>query len=258
MQSILKEKKRFLVINPNTDGEMTRQIGESLREILPEHTELCVETNIAGPVSIEGHTDEVVSAYYILKRIAEQQEAYDGYLIACFSDHPSVAVLRELTGRPVVGIAEAACHMAAMTGSRFGIVTTSPKWVPMLQEAVRCFGLEEKCAGVLSTGVSVTGLHELSQQEVEEAVLRTGKEAIALGAETLCLGCAGMSGLQERIERELGVPVVDSCQAGLMMLYALCSLKLGTSPSCMYAPNTARETVGLEEAIRKLYTEQGD
>lgn len=253
MQSVLKEKKRFLVINPNTGQAMTRQIEESLQGLLPEEVRLEVVTNIAGPVSIEGYTDEVISAYHILKLIAEKQDEYDGYLIACFSNHPSIAMLRELTGKPVVGIAEAACHMAAMTGNKFGIVTTSPRWVPMLEEAVGCFGMGEKCAGVLSTGLRVAELQSISREQMEDAILHTGRLALSMGAETLCLGCAGMSGLQERIEKELKVPVVDSCKAGLMLLYSLCVLGLKTSRLCAYAPNDPRETVNLEEDVKKFY-----
>lgn len=253
MQSILKKKKRFLVINPNTGWEMTRRIEESLKGILPEDVELDVAANIGGPVSIEGHTDEVISSYYMLKLIAEKQEEYDGYLIACFSNHPSIEVLRELTGKPVVGIAEGACHVAALLGNRFGIVTTSKRWVPMLQEAVECFGIKEKCAGVFGTGLSVVQLKELAKEEVEEEIIKTGRRAIASGAEALCLGCAGMSGLQRRIEKELMVPVVDSCEAGLMMLYSICRMGLQTSRICMYAPNEPRETNHLEKNLEIFY-----
>lgn len=254
MQSILKKNKKFLVINPNTGQAMTKQIEESLQGLVPEEVKLEVVTNVAGPVSIEGHTDEVISSYHILNLIGEKQEEYDGYLIACFSNHPSIAMLRELTGRPVVGIAEAACHMAAMTGNKFGIVTTSPKWVPMLQEAVGCFGMKDKCAGVWSTGLSVVELHQVSKEQLEDAILNTGRQAISYGAEVICLGCAGMSGLQQRIEKELKVPVVDSCKAGLMMLYSLCNLGLQTSRLCTYAPNAPRETMNLEENMKKLYS----
>ncbi len=253
MQSILNEKKRFLVINPNTGWEMTKQIEESLKGLKLDDVKLEVAANVAGPVSIEGHTDEIISSYHILKLIAERKTEYDGYLIACFSNHPSIKALRELTGKPVVGIAEGACYMAAMAGNLFGIVTTSQKWVPMLKEAVECFGIKDKCAGVFSTGLSVTELHELSGEEVEKEILNAGKKALAAGAEVLCLGCAGMSGLHKRIERELKVPVVDSCEAGLMMLYSLCHMGLWTSSLCMYAPNLPRETINLEKDMEQFY-----
>lgn len=253
MQSILNRNIRILVINPNTGDAMTKQIENSLRTLDVGDVEFDVLTNIGGPVSIEGHTDEIISSYYILRLIAQRKENYDGYLIACFSDHPSIAMLRELTGKPVVGIAEAACHMASMVGNRFAIVTTSPKWVPMLREAVRTFGVEEKCAGVWTSGLSVVQLHELSDKEVEEAIIDAGRLAILAGAEVICLGCAGMSGLQARIMQELKVPVVDSCEAGFMMLYSLCKMGAETSRICMYASNEPRKTVNLDKELQMFY-----
>lgn len=244
---------RILVINPNTDNEMTEQIKNSIKTLLAEDIEIDVVTNEGGPVSIEGHTDEIVSAYYMLKILGNFKDEYDGYLIACFSDHPSIAAFRELTGKPVVGIAEAACHMASMAGNRFGIITTSPKWVPMLTEAVHSFGVEEKCAGVWTSGLSVEELHELPYQKVETAIIDAGKQAIASGAEVICLGCAGMSGLQKRIMVELRIPVVDPCEAGLMQIYALCKMGINTSQRCMYAPNYPRKTVHMEDVISKFY-----
>ena len=47
---------RILVINPNTEQKMTDQIEKQIREKLPSDIRLTVRTNVAGPVSIEGHT----------------------------------------------------------------------------------------------------------------------------------------------------------------------------------------------------------
>lgn len=244
---------RLLIINPNTSEAMTEQIRKSVEAVAPDDAECETVTNMGGPVSIEGHTDEIVSAYHILKYLGKNKEQYDGYLIACFSNHPVTAALRELTGKPVLGIAEAACHMASMAGNRFGIVTTSPKWVPMLEEVVTGFGLNEKCAGVFSSGFSVSELHDLEEKDVEKGILNTAGLAVSSGAEVICLGCAGMSGLQEKIKKELKVPVIDSCEAGVMQLYALCRMGIGTSRRCMYSPIMARETIGLEDEIDMFY-----
>lgn len=258
MQSILKSEEdrkiKLLVINPNTEKGMTEQIEKSIETLMLKNVEIKVITNEGGPVSIEGHTDEIVSAYQILKLLGRQKdEVYDGYLIACFSGHPAVNAIRELTGKPVIGIAEASCYMAAALGESFGIVTTSTRWVPMLKKAVADFGIKDKCSGVLSCGLSVVQLQALSEEEVENAIIEAGKIAVLSGAEVICLGCAGMSGLQQKIERELGIPVVDPCASGVMLLYSLCLMKAKTSRICMYAPNEKRRTIGLESEIKKIY-----
>lgn len=247
------EQKKILVINPNTEEAMTEQIRNQLLPICPEDVVLDVMTNAAGPVSIEGHTDEIVSAYHILEMISENGKEYDGYLIACFSNHPSIAMLRELTGKSVIGIAEGACHYAALAGNSFAVVTTSPKWVPMLEEAIENFGLAKKCNGVYTSGLSVEELHSLSQEKVEKEIIQAGKIAVANGAEVIVLGCAGMSGMKEKLEESIKLPVIDSCEAGFLMLYGMCQMHLKSSRACMYAPQLPRKTKNLNEKIKRFY-----
>lgn len=244
---------KLLVINPNTEEKMTQQIENQLRNICPQGVVLDVVSNVAGPTSIEGHTDEIVSAYHMLEIIAEKKDYYDGYLIACFSNHPSINMIRELTGKSVVGIAEGACHFASLAGDKFAVVTTSPKWVPMLEEAIDIFGLSKKSRGVFTSGLSVEELHTLTQEKVIEEIIKAGKIAIGKGSEAIILGCAGMSGLKEMMEAELKVPVIDSCEAGFMMLYGMCQMQLGSSRKRMYSENMPRKTVNLDDKIMSFY-----
>ena len=51
------------------------------------------------------------------------------------------------------------------------------------------------------------------------------------GAEAICLGCAGMSGLEEQLESRLGVPVIDAVAAAVKMTESLVSLGKKTPAS---------------------------
>jgi allantoin racemase len=55
-------------------------------------------------------------------------------------------------------------------------------------------------------------------------------------AEVICLGCAGMAGLEEAITTELGVPVVDGVGAAVRLAEAIAGLGLRTSKVSTYAP----------------------
>lgn len=248
----MSKQMKILVINPNTSEEMTKQIEEQILSICSNDVELTVLSNQAGPISIEGHLDEIVSAYQMLNCINFEEE-YDGYLIACFSNHPAIGMLREITGKPVIGIAEGACHMASLLGYQFSVVTTSPKWVPMLTEAVSLFGLRDKLVGVFSSGLSVESLHCLPEKTVEEEIINGAKRSIDIGSEVICLGCAGMSGMKEKLEKELDVPVIDACEAGFMMLYSLCKMQINTSRKCMYEKVMPRKITGCLGKIENFY-----
>ena len=115
---------RIRVINPNTTASMTTTIGEAASHIASPGTEIVATTPKSGPVSIESHFDEAISAVGVLEEVmAGEREGVDAYIIACFGD-PGLLAARELTRAPVIGIAEAAFHMATLISTRFSIVTT--------------------------------------------------------------------------------------------------------------------------------------
>ena len=53
---------RIKVINPNTTAGMTAKIGEAARAVAASGTEILAVNPAAGPVSIESHYDEAVTA----------------------------------------------------------------------------------------------------------------------------------------------------------------------------------------------------
>ncbi|MCD2476476.1 aspartate/glutamate racemase family protein, partial [Staphylococcus aureus] len=82
------------------------------RQVAAAGTRVTATQPASGPVSIESHFDEVVSAVGVAEtvRAGEREGGIDAYVIACFGD-PGLAAARELTRAPVIGIAEAAFHL---------------------------------------------------------------------------------------------------------------------------------------------------
>src|SRR2546422_1870820 len=114
---------RIKVINPNTTESMTRKIGEAARAAAAIGTEIVACNPTSGPVSIEGHYDEAVSVLGLLDEIRKgEAEAMDGYVVACFGD-PGLLACREVARGPVLAIAEAAMHSAAVFATGFSVVT---------------------------------------------------------------------------------------------------------------------------------------
>ena len=105
---------RIQVINPNTSLAMTETIGAAARAVAAPGTEILAVCPRAGVPSIEGHFDEAIAAVGVLEQIrAGREQGVDGHVIACFGD-PGLLAARELAQGPVIGIAEAAMHMATM------------------------------------------------------------------------------------------------------------------------------------------------
>ena len=246
---------RLLVVNPNTSRDMTETIGISARLAAEK---AAVEVDVVcpdnGPASIEGRFDEIVSAYWTLDCVMRVAERYDGFVVACYGPHPAVEAIREAVQAPAMGIMEASILYALPLGGRFAIVTTSPRWKPLLEEGVKLLGVEARCASVRSSGLAVLDLERLPPDEVRARLAVEARAAVIDdGAEVILLGCAGMAGLQESVSAAAGVPVVDSVWAGVTLVAALARAGARTSKRNQYRPVDPRPGLDLPPGLKRVY-----
>ncbi|MDX9864243.1 MAG: aspartate/glutamate racemase family protein [Anaerolineaceae bacterium] len=228
---------RILFVNPNTSEEFTRRILDTVTQYALASTIAAAKNPDSGPRSIEGVYDELLSVGGTLKLLKENMDHFDAFVIACFSDHPVIYALREITDKPVLGIAEASMYFGCMLGHKFSVVTTNDRWEPLLWEAVKHYGLQSRCASIRTTRMAVSDLESLDDQDTYSMILREARAALDEdSAEVICLGCAGMSGLDKRLEKELQVPVLDGVVCALKLLEGLLGYGVHTSKKRLYFP----------------------
>lgn len=241
-------------------------------------------TSFDGIASINSGEESCRSAMHVFPHIQDQIAKYDGFLVACYSAHPLVGMIKkkiaeieeEQQGRGewdgkrryVTGIFEASVSMSlslishfdvtfpsssvddatqqaepgkAIAPTSFGIITTGSIWKDELSNAVKAMLLKTTnnelsvFAGVQTTGLSAIELHTTPAEEVERRIIAATERLIeesngTVGA--ICLGCAGMSGLDAIVRRgcinALGevkgkkVFIVDGVIAGVGMLATAC------------------------------------
>lgn len=172
-------------------------------------------------------------------------DQHDGFLVACYSDHPLVWMLSEClkdSRKPVVGIFQASVttSLHLITRSQtFGIVTTGDIWESLLTQAVHNFiGVSthrNSLAGVETTGLNATDLHDAPPAEVRRRMKEATKRLLdrdqSGDVRVICLGCAGMVCLEEIVREacreKLGyvegtnVRVIDGVKAGVGILQGL-------------------------------------
>jgi allantoin racemase len=244
----------ILFVNPNTTQEFTDKVASIAKRYAAAGTVTKAVTAASGPRSIESVYDELLSAVGTLEVVLENLDNCDAIVVACYSDHPTIYALREITDKPVLGIAEASMYMACMLGHKFSVVTTNEEWEPLLWDAVNHYGLASRCASVRSTGMKVLDLEALSPEDVYQKILSSARAAIEQdGAEVICLGCAGMTGLDKNLEKELGVPVVDGVASALKMLEGMVGYGIQTSKRKAYSRPGAKELVGLSPIFSRPY-----
>ena len=106
-----------------------------------------------------------------------EQEGADAYVIACFGD-PGLQAAREITDKPVVGIAESAIAAAKVIAPYFSIVSVLDRSIKVTEDVVVNYGAEKFCRSIRSTGLSVLEFGESPQRGLD-ALLHQSRLAVS-------------------------------------------------------------------------------
>lgn len=233
---------RILVINPNTTVSMTKKIGKAAKDAASTGTKIIAVNPEDGPPSIEGYFDEVFSVPGIIAEMTRASDM-DAYVIACFDD-TGLDAARCATEAPVIGIGEAAFHLATLIAGKFSVVTTLARSVPAIEHNLAKYGLASRCARVRASDVAVLDL-ELPGSDARRKISHEIGRAIAEDrAEAIVLGCAGMADLAEELSREHGVPVLDGVACAVKLAETVSALGLRTSKVGGYATPLPKKYAG--------------
>ena len=153
-------------------------------------------------------------------------------------------------GKPVLGIFEASVTIALQLLNPvrtrrecFGIVSTGKVWEGLLTAGVAHMLGDElaeggsllrlkdskpkknlRFAGVETTGLNAEELHDAPQEEVRRKIQdAAGRLMAKADVKVICLGCAGMAGMDQWIKEEVGksVRIVDGVKSGVGALQGL-------------------------------------
>lgn len=227
---------RILVINPNTTRHMTEKIGAAARRVASPGTEIIATNPISGPAAIEGFYDEAMCVPGLLE-IIRTTDDFDAVVIACFDD-TGLDAARCLTDRPVIGIGEAAYHMASMLSNKFSVVTTLARSVPALEHNLTRYGLAARCARVRASDVPVLELERPGSDARGRISAEVGRAIAEDKAEAIVLGCAGMADFAASLSDKHGLPVIDGVVSAVALCEAMIRLNLRTSRLGGYAAPT--------------------
>jgi allantoin racemase len=224
---------RLGLINPNTDAVHTAAMRNVALGTLPPGSDVTAASPERGPTSIESEADAVVAAAEVVTLI-RTLPPQDAYVIACFGD-PGLDAARELTDAPVVGIGEAAYRAAALVAKRFAVITTLPRSIPALEEAIEREGLTARCTAIVPLNIPVAeqGSHN---ESTTDAIIEHGRRLVAdHGVEALVLACGGMADVACDVNAAVGVPVCEGVSFGAMLAYSVWRCGLRTSKTGAYS-----------------------
>ena len=234
---------RILAVNVNTSASMTEVIGEAARRYASAGTQIVALQPFFGAAAVDCNFESYLSAVAVMDRVLAYDGAYDAVVLAGFGEHGRDG-LQELIEQPVVEICEASAHVAMMIGRAYSVVTTLQRSVPAIEDRLRLAGLLDRCASVRASGMSTLAVDGDPAGAVRAVVAQARLAVERDHAEVICLGCAGMAGLEEAITTELHVPVVDGVGAAVRLAEAVVGLGLTTSKVSTYALPDPKKIIG--------------
>lgn len=203
--------ERILLINPNSSVSCTEGIATAIAPFAaPGLPRLDVTRLVEGPPAIVTWRDWYGVAEPLCRMV--EREKADAYILACVSD-PGLEAVRTATAAPVFGPLRCAVAAAMMRGERFGIIAFTDKSKPRQRRALQSMGVEDRLAGVIPLNLDMEVLTDPVAPRARLA--EAAKELVAMGAEAVILGCAGMAGHRDFAEDACGVPVIEPCQAAV-------------------------------------------
>ena len=215
----MAEKRRLLIINPNTSANVTTLLTNVASKIVASEAIITSATATFGAPYIDSEASYAVAAHATLEamktELLDEHTAPHSILIACFGD-PGLLALRESTDIPITGLAEAAFMEAAEFG-RFAIVTGGARWKPMLERHAHMLGFDAALAGIHT--VQPSGLQLAQDPEAAKILLAEAcKTALReFNAQAVILGGAGLAGMAADIQNQVDAPIIDSVLAGVRL-----------------------------------------
>jgi allantoin racemase len=217
---------RLLLINPNTTASMTAAIKASAAAVAGSGTVVEATNPTVGPASIENDDDERRCVPGLLDQVRTalarpQHERPNAYVVACFGD-PGLDEVRDLVDVPVLGIAQAAMHAAALAAGSFSVVTSMSATVPRGWELAKAH-TPSQCLGVYACDIPVLSI-DSDPSTIGPIGDRCEAALTSDGSKAIVLGCAAMAKFAVPLTRRLGVPVIDGVVAATLLAEALVRL----------------------------------
>ncbi len=221
----------IMIINPNSSKEMTEAIQKIADDFSQGEFNVTCKPTPGAPEFIETYEEQIKSAPGMIQLLKENEGNYDAFIVACHCD-PNLDTMKEISTKPVVGIGEASMKIASMLGHRFSVISASLHSIPNKEALIRKYHLQDVVASIIAP------LDETKGYDDEESIIQAAKAAIEEDmAEVIVLGCAGMAGLDKRLQKKLGVPVLDGVVCALIIAAGLVRYDVSISKIRRYNPD---------------------
>lgn len=204
---------KILVINPNSDTHTDEIMREKARIFTKGNIEIDVKHAAAAPKLVGGAYDAFLGAPEMVEFV-EQGDEYDAFIVACHGD-PNLDLLKKITDKPVVGIAQASMKIASMIGNTFAVISPSPNSYTNKIALARKYQCQDLYMGSV-----------VSKGNDNDSLLEAAKEAVdTMNVDCIVLGCANYVLADKVIEKEIKRPVLDGLACAIFIAAGMARYK---------------------------------
>jgi allantoin racemase len=179
-----------------------------------------------GPAEIQGVHPLMHKVY-----VRAEREGYDAVVPLGMLDL-GVDGGRSLVDIPVIGPAQAALHVAAMVGERFGLICYEQSAIQRHRSQMKTYGMESWVVDYRTVAMPIRKMTE-NRDEMTEIFLREARSLIKdQGCDVIIphgISQCPVHIKPDWLSKELGVPVVEGIGAPIRMAALLVSLGLSQS-----------------------------
>ncbi len=223
---------RLAVIIPGilTEEDLAKKTGHMLQYVSLD-TEIKVflfsgdtrSIKVGGDVSLLAPETKAIA-------IEAEQQGFDAVVIHGICDF-GIEAARGAVSIPVVGLGSATFHLAGQLADRFGVVTKSDATIPEFSRRIRLMGCFDRITSMRALNLPETELLAIKDDIIKKFTEIARYQIEHENAQLIVAGYSAIlgvlpNGARERLEQELGVPVVDGVPVALKTAEMLVDLNL--------------------------------
>lgn len=218
---------RIRVVVPVATPVWNEETRLALVKVASRETELEVVSLDHGPTAIESEYETVLVASQVVREIRRAEtEGCQGAIVYCFND-PGLRASKEVASIPVTGLMESSVIMVSAVADRYGILNPSWRDSSFTWSAIARFD-SRRLVSVRALDLPVLDLGD-QERLLDRARGIARRMVMEDQADAIVLGCGAMFGLDERLQEELGVPVIAPGKAAVKLVEALVGMGIAQS-----------------------------
>lgn len=246
---------KILLVNPNITKTVTDVMVNEARRSASPGVEIISATAAFGAQYIETRVEAAIAAHALLDILAEEANGKDAAIVSAFGD-PGLMAAKEMLDIPVIGLSEAALHMAYTLGRRISIVCLTPRLRDWYGESAEAAGLADRIVNlrvVASPVRNISTVVEDLEIPLRDACLAAVEED---RAEVVILGGGPTAGLARKIKDAIPVPLLDGVTCAVHLAEASVRINPRAPVGGGFSRPGPKPTEGLSPSLARYFEQK--